>query len=124
MAAQVLRALYEAASQDSVTQAVISLPPDKVGPSYVNQRGQWSLCGGKTVTLTQPGAAQVWDFGQPITTSGVLTLAATLRGGTASCQHGMQVRGNVIIDIRQCRPAGGNDVAALVVATAAKVPRQ
>jgi serine/threonine-protein kinase len=53
----------------------------------------------------------------------VLTLTATQRGGGASCQHGLQVRGNVMIDVRQCR-AGGADVAALVNAIANKVPRQ
>lgn len=124
-AVQDLRALNETAWQDSVTQAVIAFPPDKAGPFYITQRGQWGLCGGKTVTVAQPGApGQAWEFGQPTTTSGVLTLAATLRGGGASCQHGMQVRGNVLIDIRQCRAAGDADVAALVTATATKVPRQ
>jgi serine/threonine-protein kinase len=125
VALQVLRALNETAWQDSVTQAVIAFPPDKAGPSYVNQRGQWALCGGKAITVTAPGAAgQAWDFAQPATTSGVLVLAATMRGGGATCQHGMQVRGNVIIDIRQCRSTGAPDVAALVTATSARVPRQ
>lgn len=125
VAVQDLRALNETVWQDSVTQAVVAFPPDKAGPFYIDLRGQWALCGGKTVTVTPPGAAgQAWDFGQPSTNSGVVTLAATLRGGGASCQHGMQVRGNVIIDIRQCRAGGGPDVAALVTATAAKVPRQ
>lgn len=125
VAVQVLRALNEAAWQDSVTQAVIAFPPDKAGPTYVTQRGQWALCGGKAVTVTAPGAAgQAWDFAQPTTTSGVLVLAAALRGGGGSCQHGMQVRGNVIIDIRRCRSTGDPDVAALVTATSARVPRQ
>ncbi|OBI81247.1 serine/threonine protein kinase [Mycobacterium sp. 1245805.9] len=125
VAVQDLRALNETAWQDSVTQAAIAFAPDKAGPSYVTQRGQWALCGGKTVTVTAPGTpGQAWDFAQPTTTSGVLVLAATLRGGGASCQHGMQVRGNVIIDIRQCRSTGGPDVASLVTATSARVPRQ
>lgn len=125
VAAQFLRALNEPESQDSVSQAVIAFPEGKAGSSLVTQRGQWALCGGKTVTVTQPGApGQAWEFAQPAITSGVVVLAATLRGGNASCQHGMQVRGNVIIDIRQCHAAGGGDVAGLVTATAAKVPRQ
>lgn len=125
VAAQLLRALNEPESQDSVSQAVIAFGEDKAGASLVTQRGQWALCGGKTVTVTQPGAAgQAWEFGQPSITSGVIVVSATQRGGNASCQHGMQVRGNVIIDIRQCRAAGGADVTGLVAATAAKVPRQ
>jgi serine/threonine-protein kinase len=124
LALQDLRALSETAWQNGVTQAVIAFPPDTAGPFYIDQRGQWGLCGGKTVTVTGPGApGQAWDFGQPTTTSGVLTLTATQRGGGASCQHGIQVRGNVMIDVRQCR-AGGADVAALVNAIANKVPRQ
>ncbi|WP_085245083.1 serine/threonine-protein kinase PknH/PknJ [Mycobacterium paraense] len=125
VAAQFLRALNEPESQDSVSQAVIAFPEGKAGASLVTQRGQWALCGGKTVTVTPPGApGQVWEFAQPGITSGVVVVAATLRGGNASCQHGMQVRGNVIIDIRQCRAGGGADVTGLVIATAAKVPRQ
>jgi serine/threonine-protein kinase len=126
VAAQELRALNQKAWQDSVTQAVIAFPSqDKAGMSYVTQRGQWALCGGKTITVTPPGeSAQTWEFGQPVTTSGVLTISANLRGGNASCQHGMLVRGNVIIDIRQCHADGGTDVAALATATAGKVPRQ
>jgi eukaryotic-like serine/threonine-protein kinase len=126
VAAQELRALNQTAWQDSVTQAVIAFPSqDKVGAFYVTQRGQWALCGGKTVTVTAPGeAAQTWEFGQPATTSGVLTISASLRGGNASCQRGMLVRGNVIIDIGQCYTGGKTDVAALVTATAGKVPQQ
>jgi serine/threonine-protein kinase len=125
VAVQQFRALNQS-WQDGITQAVIAFSSqDKASTSWVNQRGQWSLCGGKTLTVTVPGQpGQSWDFGQPVTTSGVMTIGAALRGGTASCQHGIQVRGNVIIDIRQCRPNGSANVAALVTATAAKVPRQ
>lgn len=126
VAVQTLRAMNAKAWQDSVTQAVIAFSSqDKAGGFYVRQRGQWGLCGGQPITVTPPGGvAQTWDFGQPVTTAGVLTITATLRGGGGSCQHGMMVRGNVVIDIRQCRSAGGADVAGLVNATADKVPRQ
>ena len=36
----------------------------------------------------------------------------------------MMIRGNVLIDVRQCRSAGGNDVTKLVSAIAARVPNQ
>jgi eukaryotic-like serine/threonine-protein kinase len=125
VAVQTLRGMNEQVWQDSVTQAVLSFPgSDAAVIALTTQQGQWSLCGGKSVTVTEPGtAAETWDLGQPQNTVGVLTLAATLRAG-GSCQHGMMVRGNVLIDIRQCRAAGGVDVAALVTATANKVPRQ
>ncbi|WP_308205427.1 serine/threonine-protein kinase PknH/PknJ [Mycobacterium montefiorense] len=124
VAAQTLRGMNEQAWQDSVTQAVIAFPGDKASSSLTTQRGQLELCGGKSVTVNQPGVpAQTWNFGQPLTTAGVLTLRVTLRGG-GSCQRGMLVRGNVLVDIRQCRAAGGTDVASLVTATANKVPRQ
>ncbi|WP_322857940.1 serine/threonine-protein kinase PknH/PknJ [Mycobacterium shigaense] len=124
VAVQTLRGMNEQAWQDSVTQAVIAFAGDKAVTSLGTQRGQLSLCGGTSVTVDQPGvSAQMWDFAQPLTTAGVLTLTATLRGG-GSCQHGMLVRGNVLVDIRQCRGSGGPDVAALVNATANRVPRQ
>lgn len=124
VAVQTLRGMNEQAWQDSVTQAVIAFPGDKAVSALTAQEGQWSLCGGKSITVTEPGTpAKTWDFGQPRTPAGVLTLAATLHGG-GSCDHGMMVRGNVLVDIRQCRAAGGADIAALVSATANKVPRQ
>jgi eukaryotic-like serine/threonine-protein kinase len=124
VAVQTLRGMNEPTWQDSVTQAVIAFPGDRASRSLVTLRAQFEMCGGKSITVTEPGtAAQTWDFGQPVTTAGVLTLAATLRG-TGSCQRGMLVRGNVLVDIRQCRAGGGPDVAALVNATANRVPRQ
>ncbi|MEE3064011.1 MAG: serine/threonine-protein kinase PknH/PknJ [Actinomycetota bacterium] len=124
VAVQTLRGMNEQAWQDSVTQAVIAFQRDNAVSALTSQEGQWSLCGGKSITVTEPGTpAKTWDFGQPQTTAGVLTLAATLRGG-GSCDHGMMVRGNVLVDIRQCSAAGGADIAALVSATANKVPRQ
>lgn len=126
VAAQTLRGMNQEPWQDGVIQAVISFSTQQsAGLFYVNQRGQWELCSGKSITVTPPGqASQTWEFGHPVTTTGVLTITATLRGGGGSCQHAMMTRGNVIIDIRQCRAAGSADVAALGNATAAKVPRQ
>lgn len=124
VAVQTLRGMNEQAWQDSVTQAVLSFNGEKASSTFGPQRGQWDLCGGKSVTVTAPGIPpQTWDFGQPVMTAGVLTLTATLRGG-GSCQRGMLVRGNVIVDIRQCRAAGGTDAVALAQSTANKVPRQ
>src|SRR5262249_6059097 len=95
VAVQTLRGMNEQVWQDSVTQAALAFPGDKGGRSLIAQQGQWALCGGKSVTVTDPGAAaQTWDFGQPVTTAGVLTLPMTLRGG-GSCQRGMLERGNV-----------------------------
>lgn len=124
-AVQQLRALNQT-WQDGLTQAAIAFASqDNAARSWVTQRAQWSLCGGKAILVTPPAQpAQSWDFAQPVTISGVLTIAATLHGGTATCQHGIVVRGNVVIDVRQCRPGGGADVAHLVSATAAKVPSQ
>lgn len=125
VAAQTLRGMNQQPWQDGVIQAVVSFSTQQsAGLFYVGQRGQWELCSGKTITVSPAGqASQTWEFGHPVTTTGVLTITATLHGGNGSCQHGMMARGNVIIDIRQCR-ATGADVAALGNATAAKVPRQ
>lgn len=125
VAVQQLRALNQT-WHDGLTQAAISFASqDNAARSWVTQRGQWALCGGKSLSVTKPGAPpETWDFAQPITTSGVLTIAASLRGGTATCQHGILVRGNVMIDLRQCRPTGETNAAALVSATAQHVPQQ
>jgi eukaryotic-like serine/threonine-protein kinase len=125
-AIQALRGINQQPWQDGIIQAVVSFDTEgSAGGFYVRQRGAWELCGAKTITVTPPGQApQTWEFTHPITTTGVYTITATLHGGNATCQHGMITRGNVVIDIRQCRAGAGVDVAALALATAAKVPHQ
>ncbi|MBB3606661.1 serine/threonine-protein kinase [Mycolicibacterium sp. BK556] len=126
VAVQSLRAMNSTTSQDGVVQSVVAFSDgQKAGLFLVAQRGQWGVCGTQAVIVTPPGApAQTWTLAPSVTSNGVVTVAATLAGGGTSCQRGMQVRGNVIIDVRQCHSAGGNDVVALVTAMAAKVPRQ
>lgn len=125
-AVQSLRAVGESATARGVTQAVLSFGSQRAALDALQAvRRQFEICGGKPVTVTAAGQVpQIWTFGQPATVSGAVTLTATPAGGTGSCQHGIAARGNVLIDIRQCVPAGPNNVAALVTATAAKVPRQ
>jgi serine/threonine protein kinase len=126
VAAQQLRALYKATWQDGIMQAVIAFPSQMDAITTLQaQHRQWDICASRTVTVTpaeQP--AQQWTFGHAATVSGVVTLDATLQSGAGSCQHGMMARGNVMIDIRQCRTQGANNVPALVNSTADKVPRQ
>jgi eukaryotic-like serine/threonine-protein kinase len=126
VAVQTLRALYRTITQDSVIQAVVSFP-DQNDPaiSLQLQRRDWENCAGKTVTITPAREPpQSWQFAQPTNNAGVFVLEATSSAGDAVCQHGISTRGNVLIDIRQCRPPGTGDVAALINATANKVPRQ
>ncbi len=125
-AVQSLRAIGQSATTRSVTQAVLSFRSQLTALNALQTvRRQFEICGGKPITITAAGhEPQAWAFGQPVTVSGSVTLTATPTGGTGSCQHGISARGNVLIDIRQCMPAGPNNVAALVAATAAKVPRQ
>ena len=91
-----------------------------------NQQRWWSACAGAgPLTVTSPGSPPAtWTFGQPSVSAGIVTITATASDGSASCQRGLSARGNVIIDIRQCLPQGGNDVAALIRATGERVPRQ
>jgi serine/threonine-protein kinase len=122
---QALRGINQQSWQDGVTQAVISFSTQQsAGMFFIRERGQWELCGGKPIAVTPPGQpAQIWDFSHPVSTAGVLTITATLRGANNTCQHGLMARGNLMIDIRQCRAAGA-DVTALATATAAKIPPQ
>ena len=126
VAVQTLRALYRKLTQDSVIQAVVSFPnADGPGLSLQLQRRQWEICAGKTVTITPAGEPPLqWTFGQPTNNSGAFVIDATSSAGDAVCQHGLAIRGNVLVDIRQCRPPGTGDVGALVAATGNKVPRQ
>jgi serine/threonine-protein kinase len=126
VAVQTLRALYRKITQDSVIQAVVSFPdPNGAGISLQLQRRDWEACAGKTVTVTPAGEPpQQWTFGQPTNNVGAFVLEASSSAGDAVCQHGISTRGNVLIDIRQCRPPGTGDVGALITATANKVPRE
>jgi eukaryotic-like serine/threonine-protein kinase len=125
IAVQTLRALYRKITQDSVIQAVVSFPdPNGAGISLQLQRRDWEACAGKTVTITPAGEPpQQWTFGQPTNNVGAFVLESSSSAGDAVCQHGISTRGNVLIDIRQCRPPGTGDVGALITATANKVPR-
>ncbi|OBI46025.1 serine/threonine protein kinase [Mycobacterium kyorinense] len=125
-AIQTLRGLNQKPWQDGLVQAVVSFATENSANGfYVRQRGAVELCGGKTITVLPSGSPpQTWEFTHPVTTTGVYTVTATLHGENGTCQHGIMPRGNVMIDIRQCRAGGGADVAALVLATAAKVPHQ
>ncbi|WP_431240939.1 protein kinase domain-containing protein (plasmid) [Mycolicibacterium aichiense] len=124
VAVQSLRAMGSTASQDGVVQAAVAFSTSEAASLFVvNQRGQWGVCGNQTVTVTPPGASpQTWTFAASVPISGVATLSATQPDGR-SCQRGLQARGNVILDIRQCTPTGGNTVVTLVNAMADKVPR-
>ncbi|MGV0626095.1 serine/threonine-protein kinase PknH/PknJ [Mycolicibacter minnesotensis] len=124
VAVQFLRALNRRITEEGVVQAVLSFPgwADAVGRLQQQQR-QWQACAGRSITVTTPGGGpQEWEFEQTETFAGIVTSVARLRDGTAVCQHGINVRGNVLIDIRQCLPRGGNDVVALVNATGDRVP--
>lgn len=126
MAVQELRALNAAVWQDGVIQAVVSLPSTmEVSGFMQGQVREWGVCAAKgPVNVTPPNGPQTpWTFTAPVTTSGLITLTATPATGGGSCQRGLLARGNVVIDIRQCRPEGNVDVAALVRATGERVPR-
>lgn len=115
-----------AGTEPNVAQGVIAFASqENAARSWVAQRGQWGMCGGKTITVSAPGQPdQFWQFAQPVTAAGVLTIAAALQAANTTCQHGILMRGNVVIDLPQCRVNGGANVAALVSATGVKVPQQ
>jgi serine/threonine-protein kinase len=126
VAVQELRALNAGVWQDGVVQAAIALPSImQVSGFMQNQVRAWTACAGQgPVTITPPsGAPAPWTFTAPVTTAGIVTSTATAPDGQGSCQRGLVARGNVVIDIRQCRPEGGLDVTALVRATGEQVPR-
>lgn len=126
-AVQELRALSAEVWRDGVIQAAVAMPSMmKVSLFMQNQQRWWAACAGAgPLTVTPPGSSPTtWTFGQPSVSAGIVTITATAGDGSASCQRGLTARGNVIIDIRQCVPHGGNDVAALIRATGERVPRQ
>ncbi|QUR69119.1 serine/threonine-protein kinase PknH/PknJ [Mycobacterium spongiae] len=126
-AVQTLRALGAAVWQDGVIQAAVSLDSVMSISGFMQgEQRRWVACaqaGAVTVTLPD-GAAQSWTFSQPVTTGGIVTLTATPADGGVSCSRGIAARGNVVIDMRLCRPGGGGDVAALIRAAGDRVPRQ
>lgn len=115
-AAQELRSVTAKPLQNSVVQAAVAMQSQLAAIGFVQiQQKKWHTCAGTAITVTPAGeGAQTWEFAQPVTSGGAVSIGAKLRGGEASCQHGMAAAGNVVIEIRQCPPQGGNDVAALV----------
>jgi hypothetical protein len=125
-AVQVLLSVSATPLQNSVIQAVVAMPSQVAAVNFVQiQQQRWEVCAGKALTVTPAGEpAQTWDLGQATVSAGAVTLDATLRGGAGSCQRAIADAGNVVIDVRQCRPPGGADVTALVAAITNKVPQQ
>lgn len=126
VAVQYLRAMNHRVTDDGVIQAVLSFPTwmDAVH-SLQQQQRQWQACAGRSITVSAPGSGpQTWEFEQSEVFAGTVTSAARMRDGTAVCQHGINVRGNVLIDVRQCLPRGGNDISALVNTVGDRVPRR
>jgi hypothetical protein len=125
-AVQVLLSVSATPLQNSVIQAAVAMPSQGGAVSFVQaQQQRWEVCAGKALTVTPAGEpAQTWDLGQATVSAGAVTLDATLRGGAGSCQRAIADAGNVVIDVRQCRPPGGTDVTALVAAITNKVPQQ
>ena len=130
-AVQVLRALNKSIWQDSVIQAAVAFPGQGLDGGHAGGDGQdrsAGRVGGVRRARHRGDAARRdpsdVDVRPDRNTSGVATLEANLSGGGGSCQRGMLIRGNVLIDVRQCRSVGGNDVAKLVLAIANRVPNQ
>jgi serine/threonine-protein kinase len=125
-AVQVLRSMTGKEWQDSVIQAAVAMPSQLGAVSFVQaQQRQFQLCAGRALVVTPEGEGpQTWDFGEPTTKGGAVTLKITMRDGGGFCQRGIAAAGNVVIDIRQCRPQDDTDVTALVGATSNKVPRK
>lgn len=116
--------------KDGVIQAAVQVDRPKDAQQLVrNLQQQWEACASNRIEVAAPPGAptdptQYWYFENLVTTAGTLTMKAHLRDGGGYCERGFAARGNVLIDIRQCRSDGKNDVAALVSATADKVPSQ
>jgi serine/threonine-protein kinase len=126
-AVQSLRAPGAAVWQDGLIQAAISLNTVmNISLFMQDQQHQWAECANAgPVTVTMPdGAVHTWTFSPPVTTAGVVTTSANSTDGSQSCARGIAARGNVVIDMRLCRPGGGGDVAALIRAAGDQVPRQ
>lgn len=126
VAVQFLRAMNRRVTEDGVVQAVVSFPDHMAAvESLQQQERQWHACANRSITFSaSAGGPQTWEFDQAQVLDDTVTSAARLSDGTAVCQHGINVRGNIVIDIRQCLPPGGNDISALVTATGDRVPRQ
>lgn len=116
--------------KDGVIQAAVQVDrPTDALQLVRNLQQQWAACASNRIEVVAPPGAstdptQYWYFENLVTTAGTLTMKAHLRDGGGYCERGFAARGNVLIDIRQCRSDGKNDVAALVRATVDKVPSQ
>ncbi len=126
-AVQVLREVNASITQNSLIQSVASFESQDKAVTFVQaQQRQWTMCSSRSATVTPTGEApQMAIFGLPLTNAGAITLNITLGAPspTPNCQRGIAARGNVVIDVRQCR-SGGNDATAIVASIADKVPRQ
>jgi eukaryotic-like serine/threonine-protein kinase len=107
-------------------QAVIAFfSADAAHRVFDDQRRQWSVCAGRTFTLTVPNETPSrWTFGPLTTPDGnlVMTFSAQARS-SAGVQRVLAVRNNVIIDVAANGLNVGNQGVDIVKAIVAKIPQ-
>jgi hypothetical protein len=86
----------------NVDAGVVAFADARAAQRFVEASTQaWSRCAGKPFTLTFPdGQSETWTLGDPATHDGITAIMQTdhrLHGW--SCQHGIEARSNVVIDV-------------------------
>ena len=123
-AVQTMRATNALPWQDGLVQAVTAFDRGLDASTFRQlQQRQWTACVVTGVSVRSPdGQQQSWTVSTPVTTAGVNVIELRPPDGSAVCNRAMTVRGNVVIDVRQCSTTTPPNVVALVNTLAQRVP--
>lgn len=118
VAAQKLRPVDVDIWQQGIVQAVVGLSTTAFAQKFfAAQNDAWMTCSGRSFTVTPPNVSpQHWTSGKADIVDGTLGISLKMAGG-GSCQRGLAVRRNVMIDVLIC----GNDVANLAGTIVSKI---
>lgn len=96
---------------------------DEAKTAYDIAVGRWMFCQDKTVTLTAEHDVAVQKTGRVETRDSITSIAVSKIDGnsTASCQHALMAKRNVVIDVRVCAPNVANMGRELTSTIAAKL---
>jgi serine/threonine-protein kinase len=105
-----------------VYQAVVNFPSAQSAQAFVTtSAGNWTACGGQTVTVTDGNQTVQWNFGPVNGAPPRIVQRHTQAAGGHVCQRVLSAVSQVVIDVQACAPDITNEAGQIADQMAANV---
>lgn len=112
----------DATDPHRVYQAVVNFPSTQSAQAFVTtSAGNWTACGGQTVTVTDGNQTVQWNFGPVNGAPPRIVQRHTQAAGGHVCQRVLSAVSTVVIDVQACAPDITNEAGQIADQMAAKV---